>query len=370
MQDDAATPPTDHSHRPAFGANVERLARLLFWLIALYLGSKLLAAGASLMAPVLQALLIAFFMEPIVAWLERKGISRPLGIAVLGLLALGLLALFGLVLIPYLLTELAIAVQKLPHWAQGAWNSISGILREKLGTDPTSITPDLSGLTGMLQPALLASGKGLLTGVQSAFGLILVPILAFYLSVDWSRIVRLPLLLIPVRFHEKTIRRASRMSAVAYGWAAAQMRVGTILAVLYGVGLSLCGVRYGWLIGLIAGYGNMVPYVGTAVGLTTALLILLLDGGSTAAFVGVGLTFIITQLLEGYVITPRVVGQQLGLSPLALLIILMIGGGLFGFFGMMLAIPTAAALTVLGREYLDKYHASETYNASDEREAT
>lgn len=354
---------SDSSQRPALGANVERLARLLFWLIALYLGSKLMAAGASLMAPVLQALLIAFFMEPIVDWLERKGIARPLGIAALGLVALGLLALFGLVLIPFLLTELAVAVQKLPDWAQGVWTSISAILRERLGTDPTSITPDLSGLTGMLQPALLASGKGLLTGVQSAFGLILVPILAFYLSVDWRRIVRLPLALIPLRFHDKTILRASRMSAVAYGWAAAQMRVGTILAVLYGIGLTLCGVRYGWLIALIAGYGNMIPYVGTAVGLSTALLIMLLDGGSTAAFVGIGVTFVVTQLLEGYVITPRVVGQQLGLSPLALLIILMIGGGLFGFFGMMLAIPTAAALTVLGREYLDSYHASETYKA-------
>ena len=322
-------------------------------------------AGASLMAPVLEALLIAFFMEPIVAWMERKGVARPLGIAALGLLTLGLVALFGLVLIPFLFTELASAVQKLPHWAQGVWSSLSETLRAKLGTDPTSITPDLSGLTGMLEPALLASGKGLLTGVQSVLGLILVPILAFYLSVDWKRIVRLPLLLIPVRFHEKTIGRASRMSAVAYGWAAAQMRVGSILAVLYGTGLTLSGVRYGWLIGLIAGYGNMVPYVGTAVGLSTALLILLLDGGSTAAFVGIGVTFVLTQLLEGYVITPRVVGQQLGLSPLALLIILMVGGGLFGFFGMMLAIPTAAALTVLGREYLDKYHASDTYQAPE-----
>ncbi len=363
------TPPSksapESSQRTALGANVERLARLLFWLIALYLGGKLLVAGASLMAPVLEALLIAFFMEPIIAWMERKGIVRPLGIAALGLATLGLVALFGLVLIPFLFTELASAVQKLPHWAQGAWSSISETLRAKLGTDPTSITPDLSGLTGMLEPALLASGKGLLTGVQSVLGLILVPILAFYLSVDWKRIVRLPLLLIPVRFHDKTIGRAARMSAVAYGWAAAQMRVGSILAVLYGSGLTLSGVRYGWLIGLIAGYGNMVPYVGTAVGLSTALLILLLDGGSTAAFVGIGVTFVLTQLLEGYVITPRVVGQQLGLSPLALLIILMIGGGLFGFFGMMLAIPTAAALTVLGREYLDKYHASETYTAPE-----
>ena len=356
---------SDSSQRPTLGANVERLARLLFWLIALYLGGKLLVAGASLMAPVLEALLIAFFMEPIVAWMERKGVARPLGIAALGLLTLGLVALFGLVLIPFLFTELASAVQKLPHWAQGVWSSLSETLRAKLGTDPTSITPDLSGLTGMLEPALLASGKGLLTGVQSVLGLILVPILAFYLSVDWKRIVRLPLLLIPVRFHEKTIGRASRMSAVAYGWAAAQMRVGSILAVLYGTGLTLSGVRYGWLIGLIAGYGNMVPYVGTAVGLSTALLILLLDGGSTAAFVGIGVTFVLTQLLEGYVITPRVVGQQLGLSPLALLIILMVGGGLFGFFGMMLAIPTAAALTVLGREYLDKYHASDTYQAPE-----
>jgi predicted PurR-regulated permease PerM len=351
--------------RPPFGANVERLARLLFWLIALYLGGKLLVAGASLMAPVLQALLIAFFMEPIVAWMERKGVGRPLGIAVLGLATLGLATLFGLVLIPFLFTELASAVQKLPDWAQGAWNSLSELLRSKLGTDPTTITPDLSGLTAMLEPALLASGKGLLTGVQSVLGLILVPILAFYLSVDWKRIVRLPLLLIPLRFHEQTIGRAARMSAVAYGWAAAQMRVGSILAVLYGIGLTLSGVRYGWLIGLIAGYGNMVPYVGTAVGLSTALLILLLDGGSIAAFIGIGVTFVVTQLLEGYVITPRVVGEQLGLSPLALLIILMIGGGLFGFFGMMLAIPTAAALTVLGREYLDSYHASATYKAPE-----
>jgi predicted PurR-regulated permease PerM len=351
--------------RPPFGANVERLARLLFWLIALYLGGKLLVAGASLMAPVLQALLIAFFMEPIVAWMERKGVGRPLGIAVLGLATLGLATLFGLVLIPFLFTELASAVQKLPDWAQGAWNSLSELLRSKLGTDPTTITPNLSGLTAMLEPALLASGKGLLTGVQSVLGLILVPILAFYLSVDWKRIVRLPLLLIPLRFHEQTIGRAARMSAVAYGWAAAQMRVGSILAVLYGIGLTLSGVRYGWLIGLIAGYGNMVPYVGTAVGLSTALLILLLDGGSIAAFIGIGVTFVVTQLLEGYVITPRVVGEQLGLSPLALLIILMIGGGLFGFFGMMLAIPTAAALTVLGREYLDSYHASATYKAPE-----
>jgi predicted PurR-regulated permease PerM len=153
------------------------------------------------------------------------------------------------------------------------------------------------------------------------------------------------------------------MDQVVGHWIRGQVQVALILAVLYGVGLTLAGVKLGAVIGIMTGLLNVVPYFGAAVGICLSVLMVLIEQGGWQGLLPVAAVFLTVQLLEGYVITPRLVGEKVGMAPVTVIIVLLVGGKLFGLVGMLFAVPVTAAMTVLLQDALRGYQASKFFKS-------
>jgi predicted PurR-regulated permease PerM len=207
----------------------------------------------------------------------------------------------------------------------------------------------------------------LVGGTASVFGalaaIVIVPVLAFYLLLDFDIITAHALALVPTREREQVARTAREVDGVLGHFVRGQLTVMGILAALYGIGYMLVGVPLAVPIGLVAGLLSFIPYVGSAVALGLGLLMVTLHWEGWQPLVGVVIVYTVVQALEGLVITPRVVGDKLGLSPVWVLLALMVGGELFGFVGVMLALPAAAIAKVFASHALRRYHESQLYLA-------
>jgi predicted PurR-regulated permease PerM len=151
------------------------------------------------------------------------------------------------------------------------------------------------------------------------------------------------------------------MDSIVGRWVRGQVQVGLILGVLYAIGLTIAGVRLGWVIGMLAGILNIVPFLGVFFGLVLSIVMALMGDHVLVELVGVALVFSVVQLLEGNLITPRLVGEAVGMSPLLVMVVLLIGGSLFGFFGLIFSIPAVAAGTVVAKDLLDFYRNTSFY---------
>ena len=210
-------------------------------------------------------------------------------------------------------------------------------------------------------PLVFASGLGLFTSI---INLALLPIFTFYLLSEWDRMVTFVDELIPPR-HQMRVRRLAsdvdeRLSAFVRG----QITVCVVLAVLYSIGLLLAGIDLALAIGLLAGALFIVPYLGTVVGIGLATILCLMKYGIDIHLVYVALAFGIPQTIESWYLTPKVVGDKVGLHPLVVMIALLAGAGLAGIWGMMFAIPMTAVLDVLGREGLANYRSSAVFRGN------
>jgi predicted PurR-regulated permease PerM len=195
-----------------------------------------------------------------------------------------------------------------------------------------------------------------------AAGLV-VPVLAFYLLRDFDLTVAAIVGLLHVSARERAVALGREIDAVLGQFVRGQLIVMAILGALYALGFSLLSVRLAIPIGLLAGLLSFIPYVGSATALTLALLMSALHFGGIGQIVGVVAVYAAIQTLEGFVITPRIVGDSLGLSPVWVLIALMVGAELFGFVGVMLALPVSAVLKVLAMHGLRRYRLSSLYGA-------
>ncbi len=318
-------------------------------------------------APVLAALttafIIAYAVEPSISWLERRRIPRALGTL---LLALGLIAaiivVFGIA-VPRIADQAASLAGRVDtsnvtnpeHWPPA--------LREFVNAHQTELQDLQVSATQWLKDnaAFLAKsvGRGLRSVFSSVVGailavlnLIVVPFFAFYILVDWHRLRAAAYEVVPSRWQLPVSTIAGEVDASLRAFLRGQFVVSGIMAVLYAIGLGLMGTPLGVLLGLVAGALNIVPYLGLAVGLIPSLLLDFLQYQSLSRLVGVIAVFVIVQNIEGWILTPRLVGSAVGLHPMAVLIAVLVGGQLFGFAGILLAVPGAAVLSVLARHAL------------------
>jgi predicted PurR-regulated permease PerM len=192
--------------------------------------------------------------------------------------------------------------------------------------------------------------------------IVLLPILTFYFLRDWDKLVERVAALIP-RDHVATVDRLALESNDVLGaFLRGQFLVMLALGAIYAVGLSVVGLKLGLLIGIIAGLISFVPYLGTATGIVLGVIAALVQTGGDWSLVALVLVvFVIGQMLEGYVLTPRIVGDRIGLHPVAVIFAIMAGGQLFGFLGMLLALPVAAVANVLLRYAHERYTQSKLY---------
>lgn len=342
------------------------------WLIALgCLGVLYLLRGV--LAPVLIAWGLAYVLDPLVDKLEARRVPRAAGIAILLIPALVGIALVLFLVLPAVVRDIALLIGELPaavtHLLQGLqpWLAQHGVQLPHSSSEALAalednvqkVAPDAVELAQSAVGALLG---GTLSAVGTAAAVLTVPVLAFYLLKDFDVIVAAAIELLPARARARTVTMGREVDVVLGDFVRGQLTVMGILAALYAVGYSLVGVQLAIPIGVVAGMLSFIPYVGGAVSITLALLMSVLHYSGMGQLIAVGLVYGAVQVLEGFVIVPRVVGDKLGLPPVLVLLALMIGGDLFGFAGVMLALPAAAVARVFIAHGLRRYRASALYS--------
>lgn len=320
---------------------------------------------------------LAYILDPIIDWMEARGLSREgsIGILFLGLFA-GLI-LTVLLLVPSFVVQgeqfvddLAPFFHSLPEQLEPALGWISEKTGYNVPLDLTDLQNTLPGLVAdnapkiqawatTLTQGLLTQGIGLLGAIVN---LALMPIFIYYLLRDWDHLVAAIGGLTPMQYRERVARVAVEVDARLGAFVRGQITVCLSLAVLYSAGLLLVGIDLAIPVGVLSGLLFIVPYLGTAVGIVLGVLLALMKFGFSTKVIAVLMVFVVVQGIEGYLLTPKIVGDKVGLHPLVVMIALIVGGSLLGIWGMLLAIPLTAVLSVLGGEYLQNYFGSAVFN--------
>lgn len=341
-------------------------SQVKYWGIAAAVLLFLLWALGDVLLPFLVGGAVAYFLDPVADRLQRLGLSRIMATTVISLVGLLIFILLVLSIIPTLINQLTALVNAAPEIVQ----RLQAFLLERF--------PDLEDSTSTMRTTLASFGKavqergaelanGLLVsvlGVVSAVVfLLIVPVVAFYLLLDWDNMIARVDKLLP-RDHTGTLRRlAGEVDVVLSGFVRGQVTICIIQAVYYSVALMLAGLQFGLIVGAIAGAITFIPYVGALVGGALAIGLALFqfwgDWVSIAMVVGI---FAVGQFVEGNILTPRLMGKSVGLHPVWLLLALSAFGSLFGFVGMLVAVPVAAVIGVLIRFAVEQYQASKLYS--------
>ncbi len=364
---------------PPDSAFVRRLAP---WAIAVGAIALFLWMFSGVLTPFVAGIALGYLLDPVANRLEKMGLNR-LGAAVL-ILAVFLIALVvALVLIlPALGHQLASFAQDAPRIVarlQGVLSETGGKLLhswvgdllQKYGLAPGGDTSgdlqksigDLVGEGVRWFGALL---KSLVTGGAALFGLasliVVTPVVAFYILIDWRHMMESLESLVPPRLRPQARALARDIDRALAGFVRGQSLVCLFLGLWYGIGLSLIGLNFGFLIGVTAGVLSFIPYVGSLTALVVSAIVALVQGWPDWKMLAMALAVVGTgQFLEGNFLSPKLVGGSVGLHPVWLMFALLAGGSLFGFTGLIVAVPAAAAIGVLSRFALARYRTSPFY---------
>jgi predicted PurR-regulated permease PerM len=327
-----------------------------------------------LLAPVLMpfaiAAMLAYLGDPLADRLQRLGMGRSWAVSivftVISLVFIGVV----LLLIPLIQHQFENLAENLPHYVDWVRGTALPWIQTRLRLDPNVFDTDSLlatirehiGSVGSIAAKAVAkvtqSGMGVVTWITNA---VLIPVVAFYLLRDWDTMIAHIQRLLP-RSIEPTVVLLSRESDQVLGaFVRGQLLVMLALGVFYGLGLTLVGISIGPLIGMVAGLLSFVPYLGFMIGFVAALIAALVQYGDWTHVILVGVVFTIGQLLEGYVLVPRLVGGKIGLHPVAVIFAVLAGGHLFGFLGVLLALPAASVVVVLMRYVFARYRESDLY---------
>ena len=336
----------------------------------------LLIVFRSIFMPLLLGLALAYLFDPAVTWFEKRGRSRVTGVVVIIILLV--LAVTGLVLyiVPAMGDQIQRVEEKLPQYTERLESQVRPWLDRLQARYPEAVEnlrvravewarENLPKLASGLGKVLKGTFDGLLGFVLFLLNLIFVPVFAFYLLVDLPKVKSAAADLVPKPYKEVVFARLREVNEAIGSFLRGQLTIATILAVINAVGLSLIGVPLGLLIGVVAGLANMIPYMALIVGLTPALLLCWAEHQSVVRLILVVAVFSGAQMLEGTVLSPRILSKSVNLHPVWVLLAIIAGGSLFGFFGMLLAVPVAAAIQVFVRHWLRLYHESKIYQGPE-----
>lgn len=324
---------------------------------------------ADVLTPFAAALLLAYLLEPIARQVQRWGLPRALASVVA--ILVGLLLCVGLVaiVIPVLQNELGQLQARLPGVIADAYARIYPVLVEHplwaqlgISLDDTEtlrarLVEWLGGQSAQISKTAVSTLQTGLGVVVSIIGwLVLVPVVLFFLLKDWARMLGETLWLIPKRHRESTREIARDIHVTLQGYLHGQLRVVLAMSIFYSIALLIAGLSSWLSIGILSGLAVFVPYVGFVLSTLLALVAAMLELGPLTGLIAVAIIYAAGQLLEGFVLTPKLVGDRIGLHPLAVIFALMLFGSLFGFLGVLLALPLAAVLVVLGRRAIRHLH--------------
>jgi predicted PurR-regulated permease PerM len=350
--------------------------QVLFWVGALILLVFAIWVLREVLLPFVVGITLAYFLNPVADRLERLGVSRMVASLIMVALVLLSFVVLALLFLPILGAQISAFVQGLPSTITRLQLVLTDETREWLTKLAGDRLPDLSKSLGDIVTegakwfvAFLAS---IWAGGQALFSivtlLVIAPVIAFYVLYDWHKMLAKVDSWVP-RQHRETVRELAReMDRAIAGFVRGQAGVGLILGAFYAIALTFTGLNFGFLIGMISGLISFIPYVGSLTGLLLSIVV------ATAQFwpewqwiVVVAVIFFTGQFIEGYILQPNLVGESVGLHPVWLMFALFAFGYLFGFVGLLLAVPLAAAMGVLIRFGLRKYMASSIYTGETPR---
>lgn len=336
--------------------------------LAVLIGLLWLLKGA--LTPLAVAWVIAYLLDPVIDAFERRRVPRGAAVVLL-LLGLGVVsAATALFLIPTMQRELAAASARLPEYLGGAIGQLLPWLERELGlTLPSSVEAAIAAIRAGDLPIPIDAARSLLerslraiTGTVGALvSLLVIPVLAYYLVVEFDRIRRAVLELVPRDYQSGVEQHAARVDRLVSGFIRGQLSICATLGVLYATGFAVIGIDLALVIGFASGVAAIIPYVGGALALGSASGMCLLQFGVDYHLALVVGWYALVQGLEGMVLTPRILGGSLGMHPVVVIVALMIGADLLGFLGLMIAVPLAAVVQVFVQDGVALYRASSFY---------
>jgi predicted PurR-regulated permease PerM len=316
--------------------------------------------------------LIAYLGDPMVDRLERRGVQRSLGVAIVFLLFTAIVVLALIFALPMLVHQLDALVGKVPDIYRWLTQDLVPWVQQKFDLPNRQLPQvDWSGqladnwqsvgrFTAQSLKTISGSGAGLMLWVAN---LALVPVVAFYLMRDWDVLVSKSLDLLPIAWQEKSAELVAESDEVVGAFLRGQFLVMCSLGIIYSVGLWLVGLQLAMLLGIIAGLASIVPYLGFIVGIVASCIAAYAQFHDWTMLVWVLVVFGVGQAVESMVLTPVLVGDRIGLHPVAVIFALMAGGQIAGFVGVVLALPVAAVVMVFLRHAMHHYRASDLYGS-------
>lgn len=345
-------------------------------LVLLLVIALMITAGNPILLPLLASFALAFMLEPLVDWFQRRRWPRPLAVLFAMATATGAFILVLLFLLPSAWGQLQDLVQNAPE----ALRAVGARLQEFVEYGRTHLSPavvariqlavdgirnDPSRITNTVTTWFTQGLFGLVNFGSTALGLLIVPFFVYYLLLDLDKIRSAIDTRIPARFRPVGVKLLDEIGDVVRGYVRGRVLVSLAMAVIYVVGLWVLGVPLASGIGLAAGLVGIIPYLGVMIGLVLAIAFAVLDGAGLGTMIGIAVVFSIAQIAEDYILTPRLIGDRLELHPMLVFIALLVAGDLFGLLGLVLAIPVVAVCKVLIRFVDELYQRSEFYMGAD-----
>lgn len=328
-----------------------------------------------ILVPMLCSLALAYLLAPVIAWFERRGWSRSSSVLLTISGAAVVLALILIFILPGFWGQLIKTYNQVRELL-GDQSPITSLLERVKQISPRlhdflQSKIDKSGESNFLNRVFSMAGQWLQKGLfslvdvtASLLDLLLIPFFVYYLLVDYRAMRKRLDLLIPPRHRAVASTLISRINFVISSYVRNQLVIAVVMGVLYSIGFAIARVPLALSIGMLSGLFNFIPYLGTLTGMTLSLSFVALDGGGLARILGVVAVFIIVQSVEGYYLTPKLLGGSLDLHPMWVLVGLMIGGSLFGILGIILAVPVIAIAKVAFDFLEELYQQSDFYRGS------
>ncbi len=353
--------------RSTQSTRTQRIGLIIGLLVAFWLALQLFT---SVLAPFVAAAVIAYALDPPTTQLCRLGIPRGLAALLMILALLMAVLLFALLLYPLVIVQIGLLVNRIPQYAfllQGWARQVLTHLQENFGTDVVNdkLRDVVSGQAGSMLSILLSTVTGVVGSGFAIFNVlslaVVTPVVGFYLLRDWQTVVRMIDSWLPYRYRDVIRAQAREVDRILSAWVRGQAMCCMILALYYAAALTVAGLDLGLIVGLTAGLLSFIPYVGSITGGITALGLALAQFPLWRGVIVVGAVLVVGQVLEGYVIYPRFLGDRVELPAVWVIFALFAGGAAFGFLGVMLAVPVAATIGVLARFWLRRYLNSPLY---------
>jgi predicted PurR-regulated permease PerM len=344
-----------------------------YWGIFLVVFIAILWAMGSTLLPFIVGAAIAYFLDPVADRLEARGFSRVVSTSIITLFAVLFFLIAIIILLPLLIEQAQELAAQTPNYIASFMNFMSEKFPSLMDSN-SAIRRGLTAIEDMLKEGGTKIVEGILATSLALFDFVLLlvvaPVVAFYLLLDWDRLVAKIDSWIP-REHVENVRQIARdIDKVLSGFVRGQMTVCGILAIYYSVSLVLIGLQFGVVVGFIAGLISFIPFVGAIIGGVLSIGLAIFQFWDQPIMIGaVAAVFIIGQMIEGNVLTPKLVGSSVGLHPVWLMFALSAFGSFFGFAGLLIAVPVAASIGVLGRFAIGQYMSGRLYNGPEDPDA-